>query len=273
MKYSKNEMLDILDKEMTVLEFGSRKSRLFKHKAEAEPKKEVDPKELVQPMTKKRKYHPVFIVLTQYKSPIEKPIEVITKSKWSHACISLSPELSALYSYNGSPNKVMNGSAKGGFSRESLSEYKKRMPDNQLKVIATFLTAEEYEVFRNRINYLIKNNDKTSYSWKGLLNVITKKEDNSKTDSMICSQFVDSMYKLIDANISDKASNLVTPGDLGKLRSKKLYSIYTGKIKDYNPEKAKRTVLSLTKSKNTKLLTEETIDGYIYVDATELFNE
>jgi hypothetical protein len=245
------EILDILEKDMNTMEY----SVIFDD--------ELEDSEFLEEV-ERNKAHPVYLVVSQYKSAIQKPIEFFTKSEWSHACLSFSSKLTSLYSYNGAARNTLSGSKKGGFSRESIEKYKEVMPDNRLQVNVVFLNNHEYKIFKDRIKYLENNAGSTKYNFKGLIAVLLNKPNNKMSNNMICSQFVDSLFKLIDSSLIDKTSNLVTPKDIGELKSRKIYKVFDGKIKDYKASEVKKKITKLYNSEKTKYLTENTfIDEFI----------
>jgi hypothetical protein len=67
---------------------------------------------------------------------------------------------------------------------------------------------------------------------------------------MVCSQFVDSLFKIINIDITNKNSSKVAPNDLYKsiVKNAKIYKIYDGVLKDFNPKKSKRLIRKLLKN-------------------------
>jgi hypothetical protein len=55
------------------------------------------------------------------------------------------------------------------------------------------------------------------------------------------------MLKAINVDLTDKPSNLVTPGDLVKVKNPKVYKVYEGKAKDYNPKNVNHILSKLIK--------------------------
>lgn len=184
----------------------------------------VSPRDVIE------KLNPVYIVSTHTGSPFGKIVKGVTKDFYTHAALGFDSALDKLYSFS-----ITNGSKKGGLSQESLKGYVQNNGEAEIDVAVVYLKEKDYRVLRDKLDILIHNIDKTSYSIKNLFNILINKTVNSKKQfSMICSQFVDSMFKIINVDITNKPSNLVTPGDLSRVKNPKVYKVYEGKARNYN---------------------------------------
>lgn len=67
--------------------------------------------------------------------------------------------------------------------------------------------------------------------------------------TMICSQFVDKMLKLIDVDISNKQSSLVTPANYEKFakENKKIYILFDDVVSKFKPSRIKALITRLLK--------------------------
>lgn len=184
---------------------------------------------------------PVYIVLINHEGINSKIIRAWTKSNYSHAGISLDENLDKIYSYN-----MTGPDGSSGFGIESLRFYK-RAKDPNLKVMTFFVEPNVKMALKEKIDYFVKNKDKTSYSISNIFRIILNKtKDTSYSLSLVCSQFVDTILKMVNLDISGKPSNLVVPGDFDKSNMNKMFITYNGKVKGYKP--------SIVKKKITKLL-------------------
>lgn len=224
--------------------------------------------------------YPLFVVLSYSGRGFSRVISKVTKSKFSHASLGLEPELDKLYSYNIQPT--------AGFSIESLNIYKKTNSDAHLAVFCTFLTKEQIKKVRLSIDQLLSVRDDTKYSFKNILGIGLNVEFESNL-SMICSQFVDRMLKMVNIDHTGKPSGLVTPNDFYINRSRDMYLIYDGPIVNYNPNKAKMLVKKLDrnsayiKESNISIVNEasfienmnlESLDTLISIDSqSEILSE
>lgn len=195
---------------------------------------------------------PLFVVLSYSGSGFSKVITKYTNSKFSHSALGLDIGLEKLYSYNLSGN---------GFSLESLERYKKQNSESDIVVMCTFVKKKDIKKIKSSLDYLIANKDNTRYSVANILGIGLNKDFEFNT-TMICSQFVDRMLKMVNVDYTNKPSGLVTPNDLYINKSKKIYKIYEGKITDYNPNKTATLIKKLQKNPN-----------YIVQENTSIINE
>lgn len=184
-----------------------------------------------------KKLNPLFIVLVEGDTPIfSQATKLVTKGPFSHASLGLSPKLDKLYSFN-LRNGVKNT---GGFSIENIKNYPK---DGKLGVFCIFIKDSDLEKIENMIHHYTNHIQDTAYS---ILNVLAIPFNAAiKMDfKMICSEFVDSLLKICDINIVDKASPLVTPNDFYRSAksNSKIYKIYEGMVHNYR-EASTRTKL------------------------------
>lgn len=188
---------------------------------------------------------PVYIVLIGGKTMFSKAIKDVTHSNYSHASISFDPELKEMYSYG------IEGSKKGiigGFIKEDIKDAEGFQP---LEVYSIFLKKEDWEKLRKIINDFIKNAGKTSYSYINLIVSHIFKIPMELSRKMVCSQFVDKVLKLIDVDISNKKSSLVSPADIDKYgrANKKIYTLFQGKVDQFQGNRVKKLTDWLLKKK------------------------
>lgn len=195
-------------------------------------------------VTKDGKY-PIYLVLVYTASTMGKAINKYTKSIYSHAAIGLDSSLKKLYSFN------MKPFGKGGFSIESVDGYIKDNEKATLAVYSIFLSKKQHKNITKKIEYFINNAKNTSYSILNVFGIMLNKPIH-RDNEMVCSQFVDSMLKIANANITDKDSSLVTPKDLySKANEKKIYKVFEGRAKDYLD--VRKNISKVIKSINTKV--------------------
>lgn len=189
--------------------------------------------------------YPIYIVLSSTGSLFSKVTTKITKSIYTHASIGLDESLEYLYSYD---------LAKDGFNFDSI---KQNLKDMQIVVYTVFVNKKSYQKLQQKLNYFIANKDKTHYSIRNLFGIMKNKSIN-RGDDMICSQFVDSMLKYINVDITNKDSGLVTPADFTKVTDMRLYKVYTGNSTEYSKDKIKSVISNL--QKKVKFIKESNIN-------------
>lgn len=188
---------------------------------------------------------PVYIVTVFTGSAFGKLITKVTDSSYSHAALSFDADLSKLYSFNVAHSKGKFG---GGFSNESISQYIEANKDSIMQVNVLFVKKKDYKKLQKNLDKFLTNAQNTSYNALNTINVvINKAKENTDELSMICSQFVDYMFKAINLDITNKPSNLVTPANLSSIVNPKVYKIYEGRTDKYNPDNIRRDIKRLSK--------------------------
>jgi hypothetical protein len=199
--------------------------------------------------------YPVHVVLVKGNSIASKVIGPVTNSEYTHSAIGLDYNFNKLYSYN-FDNKINNF---GGFSLENVNNYPK---ENKLCIYTFFVSKDTYNKIEARLQYLLNNIMKTTYSVTALLTFPFRHIGNSSknNDNYICSEFVDSILKLADTDITNTNSSKVSPAMLynKSANSTKMYKTYEGPVKDLDQNKIKRTIkkLSKTAAKNESCIVE-----------------
>lgn len=186
--------------------------------------------------------NPIYLIVSFTNTPMGKLIKAYTKDRFSHSCISLDPTLENMISYN-----LNNGiSKKGGLSFESLSNYIKYNTDSDIRVSVVFLKDNDYKKFKWNLEDYIAHYNTSRYDALDFLNIVTNKTKKITDEyAMICSQFVDHIFKLVGVDITGMPSNLVTPGIISKVIDPKVYLIYDGKAIDYDSDKIEKKVNKL----------------------------
>ena len=201
---------------------------------------------------RKKNLNPVYVVLV---SGVERSLggDLIrwwTRGPFCHSALGLDYTLNDLISYNDA------GGEHQGLSKESLKFY---TPDERIGVFTIFVNNEDYIAMKKNIEYYLNNKGKTHYSHSNIVTLVLGRPLNFQFD-MICSQFVDRLLKFINVDITSKDSSLVSPNDFYRAAgfNKRIYKVYDGKIKDYNPKKIKKIVDRLLSSSRTKAYKEDT---------------
>lgn len=186
----------------------------------------------------KRDMIPIFIVNSWTNTLGGKVIRTVTKSTYTHSAISLDTSLTKLYSFN-ADNKLNKF---GGVSLESIDEYIKVYDKCLINVKCLFVKPSDYQVIKNVMDYMVTHQDKTTYDYLDLFNILfgRAKEMTDKAMSMVCSQFVSYALSRAEIDLIGKAPNLTTPKDLVMTSNPKVYLLYEGLAKEYDKKKIDR---------------------------------
>jgi len=190
----------------------------------------------------KEKLYPIFILTTFNKGFIANSIRTFTGDYYSHAAISLKPDLNECYTFNINKN---------GFAIESLNTFKK-LPDPALSVFTVFLKESQYELLEDKLEYYFNNDSETSYKFINLFRILLNKlnDSNENMNSMVCSQFVTALLVYCTGyNIAGKDTVIVRPQEIYNNISvnKKCYLLFKGKIEDYNINKINKILDNVMK--------------------------
>ena len=221
---------------------------------------------IIEESSKDKDIYPISIVTVKGDAPISNIITGITKGDFSHAAICLDKNLKKLYSFN-FDNKINRG---GGFSMESIKDYPK---NNRLAIYTIFVSKEAYDKINENIQYFMNNVKNTSYSLITLISFPFNNISIENDASMICSQFVDSMLKLANINITDLSSSKVSPNKLyfSITKNPKAFKIFDGKVKDFDDKRAEKRIdrlISLAKPVNESMIIPD--DIHILTEAKSL---
>ena len=178
-------------------------------------------------------YRPVYIVFTESKSLFGKAIKKFGFGDISHVAVAFDEKLEHMYSFSSENN---------GFGIEKLSNC---VHVTNLKVFCIFVDNIKYNKLKSTIDNFIRNADKTTYNYTGVINIALHRffkrfrisYSNKMNMTMFCSQFVDSLFKSAGININtNKKSTNTSPHDFyNSVDYKKniIYKLYDGTREAY----------------------------------------
>ena len=180
---------------------------------------------------KSKNLHPIYIVLSFSNTKFGRLIRRIKNCTYSHAGLALDSNLKAIYSFD-------FGKKFNGFSRENIDKYISNSEDAIIDVLAVFVDAKTKDKIENTIKHFDSIEGKTKYGFGNLINILLNKPTKKSFPdnlSLVCSQFVDTILKLANIDITSKSSNLVIPQDFETTRTSnpKVFKLYEGLAKDY----------------------------------------
>lgn len=173
--------------------------------------------------------HSIYVILTRSQTIVSKLIHVVSQDEYTHAAISLDPNLQEMYSFG---RKYTYIPFIGRFRRESFNEGVFRAHNNLPGIVIEFrVTEEQFLRAKTLLDNFILNSQIYKYHYLGLVYNFLQKEANNE-NRFICSEFVYHILKesgIFNINIS---SNLVRPETLrANLRNN---IIYEGNLKNPN---------------------------------------
>lgn len=204
---------------------------------------------------------PIHVVLIKGDAGFSDVIATVTQSHFSHSAICIDNDFNNLYSFN-----LLNGVNKaGGFSIERIDDYPK---ENRLAIFTFFVHKKDHDKIVKRIKMLANNIDKTTYSIANILMMPFKNVNLNLDNSMICSQFVDSILKMANIDITGKDSSKVVPNDFYKATTikGKVYKVFDGVTKDFKPKKVIAYVNKMSRKVKPAIAEglNNLLDDYIY---------
>ena len=209
--------------------------------------------------------YPVYFICTYTGTTMGKIITAVTSASYSHSAIGFDPRLDRLYSYN------MNAKFNGGLSFESLEGYLKDSAAARIYVQCVFVTKEQYNKIKGNIEWYIANWKNSRYSVGNLFNIVAGRVEKTTNNlSMVCSQFVDSLFKLVNIDLTNKPSNLVTPANFVEIKNPTVYKLYEGDAKNYDYKKIQSMVNKLAANAQPGRSTVYESAKAMYTDETVL---
>ena len=218
---------------------------------------------------KNKKLEPIFVVNTYTDSRFGRIVRKVTKDPYSHVLISFDPSLKRMYSFD-FKSKILDNKKDldvNGFAIDSIDRYR-AMATNNIKVTCMMVTSKVKKALEKTIEFYKVNMEKTKYGILNLLDYLrgSKKLSSFKDLTLFCSEFVDSLLKSVNIDISGHSSRNTAPSDLGKYTEKNnFFKIFEGKANDYDEieitkeiEEFKNTIpyKQLNAIKPKKLVTE-----------------
>lgn len=170
------------------------------------------------------------VFVSSPQSDLSKAIMAYTQSPYYHVAISLNEKLTNMYSFSIGGGDSKGKNHKGGFSSENLLSYKRN--HSFIKVWRIFLEQAQYNIILNEISTTMRQKKMTEYNYHGLINYVLKKEVETTSKTMFCSQYI--AYLLQKAGIRgiDKAPCFVSPKDLEGIELER-QCIYIGDAECY----------------------------------------
>lgn len=216
----------------------------------------ADENQVHQESVNTKKNKPVFIVLSEGKTPVlSQAIRTKTKSNFSHASISFDPSLKTMWSYGRpslNPDGTLNN-VKFGFKNEDIDDRLFRGKHINIGVYAIYLPAKSVDAMEDYIKGYLGL--KTTFDWGAMLQQLFSRDKEPSEDKYrrICSTFVDTVLKQAGLNLTGK--NSPNPGDFKEALESgdttKVLHVFYGDSNNYSPANAKKKLKHFTAEKTS----------------------
>jgi hypothetical protein len=193
-------------------------------------------------------YQPVYIMLTHSGTTLSNAIKSVTKNPYSHASISFDSSMDNMYSFG---RKYANNPLIGVFVKESIRKglYANVSKTATYSLYVTFVSNEEMNAMKERLQYFIDNKEKFKYNFVGLIQHQLGIESH-REDAYFCSQFVSEILRS-GKDYFNRHSSLVKPYDFAK--HKDFLFVKKGKIANYSQKDVDNKANSLLSKYRNKI--------------------
>ncbi len=179
----------------------------------------------------------MYLVLSQTGSLLSKILKKITKAKYNHSSISLSGDMTNMYSFG---RLKLYNAFRGGYVRESINEGMfKRFKDTDAAVFVITISEDTYDGIRERLEEMYRHKDKYRYNTMGLFTAFFGRHLKRK-NKYYCSDFVFEVLTDFDIIPPSSFGEIVKPIDFYTHFRDSL--IFEGKFCNYSMDAAKTVI-------------------------------
>lgn len=178
----------------------------------------------------------LYIVLSQTGTVLSRLLKVITKAPYNHASISLSAELTEMYSFG--RRRPYNPFWAGFVVENPHGGTFKRFPETEAMVFSVDISEEAYEQIRAMIDAMVPKQRRYHYNYVGLV-LAAFKICYRPERCYYCSEFVKEVFVRHGLTGSEQLPAIVKPIHFLELPHT---PIYQGKLKDYRVPEMKTAV-------------------------------
>ncbi len=179
-------------------------------------------------MSRKTTDNEIYIVLTRTGTWVSKLIRLITGAEFNHASISLSKDLTMMYSFG---RRHPYNPVWGGFVQECPNKGTfKRFPDTTAVVLKVDVSEDTYKDIVTHMDKMMSEQNKYHYNYLGLGFAAIKKP-RKKERCYYCSEFVSEVLTKYNVNGAERLPEVVHPMNFMELEYEQ---IYRGRLNDYS---------------------------------------
>lgn len=197
--------------------------------------------------------YPVFIVLTRGKTFFSGPIKTFSSSPYTHASITLDPELRYFYSYN-----IIDNYNKGFImeTRHTLSK------SEGVNISVLFVDKKTLKKIARNLKKYSDNRNKTQFAIRRLFGAAFGLGKETNPWKQVCSSFVHGILSDAGVKLCPDDIKCVKPSDLADSinnNKKYIYQVYDGSIWDIDSDDIKLKIDQIRRKKHTQLFDQEKI--------------
>lgn len=170
----------------------------------------------------------LYIVLSQTGTLLSRLLKVITGAEYNHASISLSPDLTRMYSFG---RRHPYNPFWGGFITESPTTGTfKRFSNTRARVLALDISEEQHEAIHTMLTAMLAEKNKYHYNYIGL-GLAAFHICHRMNYRYYCSEFVRDVLLHSQINGSEQLQPIVQP--IHFLDLPYAQTVYCGRLRDY----------------------------------------
>lgn len=190
------------------------------------------------PEMKKDETKQLYIVLSQTGTMLSRILKFLTGAEYNHASISLSEDLTQMYSFG---RKHPYNPFWGGFVRESpYAGTFLRFSDTRIVVFELTVSAEVHREMLERLIKMYEHRKIYHYNYLGLF-LAGIHIHRTKVGCYYCSEFVKAMLVDFQINGAAQLAAVVHPSDFYQLPDIKI--VYQGKLREYSARCAHQSMV------------------------------
>lgn len=201
-----------------------------------------------------------FVFVSEHKIVMSDLIRKITNTEWTHVGISFDKSLDKIHTF--AQKRLTNknhrfGDIGVGYTVESIQDYAKRITDDMISVVVTYVEPETVQIMKDTVDDFSANRHKTFFDWSIIAKYLFGKDEGAKPSKnkylQVCSTFCD--YIMAAANVKVTPDGLVSPESLRQgifSKDDAAFEVYNGKAEDYNIEDVNESVKDFINSKSSK---------------------
>lgn len=179
-------------------------------------------------MRKTNEPRKIYIVISQTGTILSRILKLVTGAEYNHASISLSPDLSVMYSFG---RRNPYNPFWGGFVTESPNNGTfRRFSGTRVVVLSINVREDQYVALRNKINAMLARRESYHYNYLGL-GLAAFNIHYHRSRHYYCSEFVRELLLSSDITGCRALAPVVQP--IHFLSMPDVHKVFQGRLRDY----------------------------------------